>query len=241
MSLYTYNPSERYRRRSARRLTNSFMFLMFITLVAGVFFWLGGLRATQDIIMLRQERDTAQQNFIEIQNEVTKLRAEAQTAGVRLEQVRAGYQEILPEGPMQNLVELLRKQLDEGIDEKRLESIILSARPPQNCSTPVSRAFVITTPAYKGPQSKVSIESGTIHLSGDGQSVINEQGKAEAWFDSSKPVTIMFSTKEGVVEKKTGGLPMQYSIVVSDKEYRFNIAQGEQSFAKVTYDYCDYP
>ena len=36
-------------------------------------------------------------------------------------------------------------------------------------------------------------------------------------------------------------LPIQQSLVVGNKEYRFTVAAGERSFMSVTSDSCDYP
>jgi len=241
MSIYLHNPGDRYRRRAARRTVGFFSVVFFLAFFFVCGYWVGGFSSSQKILSLRQERDVALQQHTELQNEITQIRAESQTANLRLEQLRANYEEILPDGELKNLVDLLRKQLDEGIDQKRLESVIRSARPPQNCSEPTNRSFVISTKAYKGPDSKITIDSGTISISGHGESVINPQGSAEAWFDPSKAVTIKFSSNEGQTEEKTDMLPFYYSMVVGNKEYRFTIAQGEQSSAKITYDYCDYP
>ena len=57
----------------------------------------------------------------------------------------------------------------------------------------------------------------------------------------TKSVAIAFKTKSGLVETKEGNLPIYHSLVVGDKEYRFSIEEGVQSFAKITFDHCDYP
>ncbi len=176
-----------------------------------------------------------------MQDEVTALRAEAQTAQVRLEQLRASYDELLSEGAMHDLLELLRQQLEKGVDPNRLRSVILSARPPQNCIDAKSKRFVVITPVYNGPQSIASIGKGAVSISGVGASAQNAQGQAEAWFDPGQPVTLTFRGRGSEEQVKQGMLPIYHSVVVDDKEYRFTITEGTKSFAKVTYDYCDYP
>lgn len=241
MSVYVYNPSERYRRRAAKRMTSRIVVIIFLFAVFGLGYWLGGLSAQKSIIMLEQEKAVIDEQYQVAQNDMTRLRAEAQTANMRMQQLRTSYEEILPEGPMQELVTMLREQIDQGIDVERLKSIILSARPPQNCSTPESRRFVISTPVYKGPESKVSVESGVVIVSAKGQNVINNQNQPEAWFDPGKPVEVKFLTSDGQSKVKTGVLPIYHSVVVGAKEYRFTVVQGEKSFAKATFDHCDYP
>lgn len=240
MSIF-YDPGDRYRRRAVKRITSRIVVFCLLFITFGFGYWLGGLSSQKSIFMLQQEKLSADEQVVHMQEEMTKIRAEAQTSNIRLEQMRASYEEVLPEGPIQNLVGLLRKQLDEGIDEKRLESVILSARPPQNCTEAENKRFVIVTPIYKGPGSEISIESGVVVVTGKGMNVVNSKNAPEAWYDAGKPVEITFKTSEGKSEIKTGVLPLYHSVVAGAREYRFTIAAGEQSFAKVTYDSCDYP
>jgi hypothetical protein len=36
-------------------------------------------------------------------------------------------------------------------------------------------------------------------------------------------------------------MPLQHSMVVQNREYRFTIDAGAKSFARITFDSCDYP
>ncbi len=210
-------------------------------LAAGLAFYLGRLQAEQSLRILHEQKKVSETQIEELQDKLTRLRAEAQTANIKLMQAHESFSEALPEGPMQELTVLLKQQIDGGVDPKRLETVLRSVRPPQNCSEPQTKRFVIMTPAYTGPQSKMSTNEKEITLTGSGDSAKNSKGKAEAWFDPSKSVTLAFETNEGAKQEKTGHLPIYHSIILGEKEYRFTIAQGEQSFAKVTYDICDYP
>lgn len=240
MSIF-YDPGDRYRRRTAKKISGRIFFFLLLAGTFGIGYWFGGLSSQKSILMLQQEKIAADEQVTTMQNEMTQIRSEAQTSNIRLEQLRASYEEVLPEGPMQNLVALLRKQLDGGVDEKRLESVILSARPPQNCSKLDSKRFVIMTPISGTAESEISLQSGLIFLSGKGLSVVNQKNEAEAWYDPTKPVEVKFKTADGNVEIKKGTLPLQHSVITGGREYRFTIASGSQSFAKATYDSCDYP
>lgn len=239
--MYNYNPNERYRRRSKQRTTSTLMMTFLVCAIAGLSFWFGMLRGEQRIISVQLENKKLQEQSDILQQEMTQTRAEAQTANIRLEQMRASYEEVIPEGPMQDLTLLLKKQLDEGIDPKRMEFIIRSARPPQNCTEPETRRFVVLTPAYQGPESKVSLLSDAIVITGEGKSARNDKGNSEAWFDPALSVQISFQQKDGKKEIKEGVLPLHHSMIYDGKEYRFTIAPGAQSFAKITFDSCDYP
>ncbi len=240
MHFSSYNPNDRYRQRAAKRMTRAITLMFFFALVFGAGFWLGDLKSKQDMYILQEEYYLIGEERDKMQAEAIKIRAEAQTATVRLEQLKANYDELFGDGPMKNLVELLRQQIDQGVDDKRLESVILSARPPQNCSPPKSKRFIVSTPVYNGPSSKAILPKGIIVISGKGQSTKNSKGQKEAWFDTRKPIELIFKIKGGRIETKKGILPLYHSVVVGDKEYRFTIKAVDKSFVKITYDYCDY-
>lgn len=218
----------------------TFFFLFLV--IFGCGYWVGGMRFQQNIYILQEEKRILNEGSELTQGEMIDLRAEAQTANVRLEQLKASYEELLSDGPMRDIVTLVRKQVDQGVDVERLKSVILSARPPQNCSDPESRRFVAITPVYKGPSSVASINGGVISVFGQGVSSKNSNGKREAWFDPAQPISVMFKAKGSAkVETKKGVLPLHHSMIIKGKEYRFTITAGAKSFVKVTFDHCDYP
>ncbi len=241
MSVYSYNPYDRYRQRSAKRTTGMIVFMFVFALVFAFGYWVGGIRSQQNIYILKEEKRILVEENDKYQGDMVKLRAEAQTANVRLEQLRTSYQELLSEGPLKELVTLVSEQVEQGVDLKRLKSVILSARPPQNCSDPKSKRFVVITPAYNGPSSNALIDGGVLSVFGKGKSSKNSKGKSEVWFDPGQPIEVTFKTKNSSPETKKGLLPLHYSMVIEDKEYRFTITSGAKSFAKVTFDHCDYP
>ncbi len=237
----SYNIQNRYRRRNNERFA-AFLFVFIILIVSfGLGFWIGGQAAHHNNRALESrlqevtvERDT-------LQSTVTELRAETQTAQARYQQLQQTYKEVLPEGPLRDLVTMLKQQLDEGRDPERLSFLIRSARPPRNCTEPETKRFVVSTPAYEGPDSQISIAEGALIITAHGISAMNASGHAEAWYDPTKAVDVEFTTPEGIKEKKTGMFPMNHSVVVENREYRLTIGEGARSFAKVTFDSCDYP
>lgn len=241
MRLSTYNPNDRYRQRAAKRFSN---FMMGLFVIGGVFaagFWVNTVREEQVTYILQQEKNVLAEHVEVLQSEATELRAEAQTANVRLEQLRANYNELLNNGDLKDLIVLLKQQLEKGVAMERLRSVILSARPPQNCSAPETKRFIVNTPVYNGPVSQSFIAGGNIRISGTGVSARNASGQNEAWFDPAQAVTISFKVIDGGAVEKSGVLPIYHSAVVGDKEYRITVSNGAKSFANVTFDYCDYP
>ena len=241
MRVSSYNPQSRYRRRNSERMSAFLVVLITLGIAFGLGFWMGGQNAGRQERVLKTEVEDLLNQRETLQDEVTEARAQAQTAQKRYEQLQATYEETLPEGPLRDLLVLLRQQIKEGRSPERLEFLIRSARPPRNCTEPETKRFILSTPAYDGPESRVSLASGALTIKGSGQSAVNAKGLPEAWFDPSKTVKIQFLAKEGESRTKSGVLPVRHSMVLQGREYRITVAEGARSFAKVTFDSCDYP
>jgi len=240
MGLSNYDPNARYKNRASQRMASlaSMLGVIFVSAVIG--FWIGRQSGAESVIKLKEENKNYVKELEELQQNVTDLRAEAQTANTRYEQIKKEYAELIPEGPMQDLVALVRKQLDGGMDPQRLSFFVRSARPPTDCSDPEVKRFVVSTPAYRGPASLVSVADSQVVISGKGTSARNSKGQPEAWFDPAQSVTVTFQSPSGK-ETKRGTLPIQHSVVAGNREYRFTIEEGARSFVKVIFDSCAYP
>lgn len=241
MSIPIYDPHARYRQRAAKRISNFLAGLFLIAMIFGAGFWIGNINAQQDTYILEEEKRILTEEQTRLQNEMTQMRAEAQTASVRLEQLKTNYEELISDSSMQSLVELLKKQIDNGVDKGRLESVISLARPPQNCSKMQNKRFIVKTPAFKGPTSKASLASGRITIWAEGISAQNASGEKEAWFDPTKPVALSVKLRDKDIVIKEGVLPLYYSAILGEKEYRLSVEAGNKSFAKISFDHCDYP
>lgn len=240
MSLSSYNPSTRYRERSMQRMTNAISMIIVIGLSASVGFWLGKQYGVERAISLKDQVEALTKERNLLQGNVTELRAEAQTANTRYEQIKAEYNAVLPEGPMQDLTRLVKEQLDQGMAPERLSFVIKSARPPTDCTDPETKRFVVSTPTYTGPDSSASVADGAIIIKAKGASASNKEGKPEAWYDPAQNVEVTFTSSNGT-EVKKGMFPIRHSVVTGNREYRFTVEEGAKSFAKVTFDSCAYP
>ena len=203
-------------------------------------FWLGKQYAAKQLIALNDEVVSLKSERDSLQTQMTEITASAQTANKRYEQLQEEVQSVLPEGPLQDMLALVREQLKQGMNPERLSFVIRSARPPTGCVDPDTKRIVVSTPANKGPASIANIGENLIQISGAGISARNDKGQPEAWYDPAKKVEIIFKYNNKT-EKKTGILPLRYSVVAGDREYRFTIEPGARSFAKITYDSCAYP
>lgn len=242
MQLKRYNPYDRHRKRARQQTIGLLVFLAVCTLlfVFGVKY---GQRSSEARISgLSKELNTLLSERNEFESRMTAMQAEVQTAAARRDQMEEQINQIVPEdGPMRALVDQLRARLGEGADPERLAFAIRSSRPPKNCTDPETKRFVVSTPTYSGADSTISVDRGALIVSGTGESSKNASGAPEAWFDPALPVEIRFTRVGGEVETKKGILPMHYSTVVGEREYRFTLSEGNKSFARVTFDSCDYP
>lgn len=241
MSLTYYNPHERYRKRFTDRMAGFLVVIGVLGLSVALGFFMGKENAVHENLVLRESLVTLEKQRDEVQNALTQMRANEQTASIRLEQLQAEMQKKIPEGPVEDLLALVRKQVEEGRDPERLAFLIRSDRPPRNCIEPETLRFVVSTPTYQGPDSFITVADGAITIKASGASAHNEKGRAEAWYDPSQNIVLEFIKPGGEKEVKKGGMPLQHSIVFDGREYRFAVAEGARSFAKVTFDSCDYP
>ena len=185
MSLNSYNPHTRYRDRAAQKTMNFFKFLAIAIIFVLCGFWLGKQYGAENLIMLKDRVVSLESERDLLQDNVTELSSKAQTADMRFEKLQEEVNSIIPKGPMQDLVTLVREQLKQGMDPQRLSSAIRSARPPSNCTQPETKRFVVKTPAYKGPLSFARVAGGNITITGAGKSARNAQKLPEAWYDLS--------------------------------------------------------
>lgn len=240
MSLNSYNPSARYKERAAQRTANTVGMVIVIILSACLGFWVGKQYGVEQNITLKEQVGSLSKERDTLQKNVTELRAEAQTANTRYEQIKAEYDAVLPEGPMQDLTRLLREQITQGMAPERLAFFIKSARPPTGCTDPETKRFIVSTPTYTGPDSSASVADGAVIIKAKGASASSKDGQPEAWFDPAQPVEVSF-TSDGKTEVKKGNFPIRHSAVAAGREYRFTVEEGAKSFVKVTFDSCSYP
>jgi hypothetical protein len=240
MSFILRNHHDRYRQRNRESLirTLATLGLMSVAIACGYLF--GQQHAALEVNQLKTVLKEAQRRASQSENTMMQSRSQNETLSIQLDQLKNQYQTKIPQGDVLVLMELLQEQLDKGMSVERLGQIIKVARPPQNCSTPLSKRFILSTPAYEGPESKITFAEGAIAISGYGEASVNSDGSKDAWFDAGKKVKITFTQPGGIQEIKDGILPLHHTIIRNDKEYRFSISEGPRSFVVVTSDSCDY-
>jgi hypothetical protein len=240
MSFILRSHHDRYRQRNRESLIRTMVTLCLIGTALTCGYLFGQQRTIVAHDQMKSMMQDMQKRAHHSESAMINLRSQNETLSIELKQLKDLYNVQVPTGDMQILVDLLKEQLNKGMSVTRLSQIIKATRPPQNCSPTQSKRFILSTPAYEGPESKITFAEGTIAISGYGEATINPRGEKEAWFDAGKKVRITFSQPGGVQEIKEGILPFQHTIIRNDKEYRFSISQGPRSFVAVTSDNCDY-
>jgi|AntRauTorckE6833_2_1112554.scaffolds.fasta_scaffold30631_1 cell division protein FtsB len=239
MSLY--DPGSRYRRRAAERKRKMMSMLIFLAILSGFFYWLGGQVVRSSEAAYKQQAIKLQDEKKALEERMTALDANLQTLKMEYDKLQNRYQSEVPTGPLKELADLARQQLKDGIAKDRLEFVIRSAQPPRNCTEPDTKRFVTRTPFYSGPDSFVSFVNKTVTITASGEPAVSSSGNPESWYDPGKPVKVSFTRLGGKEVLKEGLLPIHHSMVIGDKEHRFTIAKGQRSFIDVTSDSCDYP
>lgn len=240
MSFLLRSHHDRYRERARNDFYRGIGIFASIAIAILIGYAGGQKQYSQEMRRIRTQNKQLQETAFSSEQKVTHLEADLQTMNIKFQQLQGQYERDVPKGDLGLMTALIKEQLDKGLSVERMIQIIRAAQPPQNCSQPVNKRFILSTPAYKGPESAVTFADGAISISGTGEPSINSKQEKEAWFDPGKPITVAFAVTGGKSEGKTGLLPLHHTIILRDKEYRFTISEGPRSFIVISSDSCDY-
>jgi hypothetical protein len=138
------------------------------------------------------------------------------------------------------LLDRVKEKLDAGVDIERLQFLVDAATNTPRCSEqPASKRFMVQTLLFAGANDSVVFADGTITVTARGESAVDADGKAEAWFDPAQPIKLILTLIGGKVSEVSGKLPLHTSVVVGDHEHRFTATAGPQGFVQVTGERCE--
>jgi len=233
------------KKQARQRRARFFKFFLYIAIIAaaGVYGYYEG-QANADrriadiegqVIVLTSENERL--------NDQARAALDKQSAALaEARQWRDKFENEIPSGPTRDILELVQTRLADGLEPDRLLSLITLAQNSQNCdAAPETKRFIVNTPIFSSPGNSVSLGDGSITVTGNGKSVVNNENKVEAWYNSNEPVEITFTQLGGQTEKLVGVLPLHKSVVFGSNEYRFSILSGKQSFATISATRCDFP
>lgn len=241
MTLGLYDYDRRYRRRVWTGVVKMLVFVALL-LVTGAFAYQIGIAqfaerdATQKREIEQLKRDKGAAELLASQLKQAQVNAESRAADLE-----ARLATEVPHGDLARLVGQVAERLAAGVSVDRLAFVIGAVQNKRTCQAPETKRFVLSTPIYKSPNRSVSFGGGTVTVTGEGQSVRDNNGDSEAWYDPSQPVVIKIYGQDGKEHVVQGVLPLHEALVLDGTEYRFTMVSGSRSFAEVTVDRCSYP
>ena len=183
------------------------------------------------------------------EREELHLRAEAvaeekarrlSSALARLEKDYAAH---VPHGELEKLLRSVEARLGAGVPSDRLAFVIERAAVERVCDEALeSKRLFVRTPLSTTIGNSVGLAADTVTLSVEGESVRDEAGRPETWFDPAVPVTLRFLSIDGDVETLEGVVPVAHSLVFGSNEYRFQAVPDERrGYLRVSVQRCDFP
>ncbi len=234
-----FRESRQQRRRQIQSRLLIVVFILGLGVASALFaYQVGTLQAQKPIETLQQEVETLQAEVDGLKQENESLTAAREEATVEA----ARLTEALPQGEAQSLLTLVQERLGEGVASERLAFVLGAIRVNPVCDEQeVTKRFLVRTPLYTGENDAVSFGDESVTVSARGENALNAEGKAEAWFDPAKAVSLTFSDKGGETREASGTLPIRQTVVVAGHEYSFTASSGPQGFIKVTGKRCLFP
>ena len=236
-----YDPDRRYRRRQLRALVRLLLWLVLIGGVAVLAYQIGREEASGRTDSVEAERDRLESALRSAESAQSDALAARDAAEAAAEEWQARYRTDVPTGVLNDLTRLADAALAAGAAPERLAFLIRNADEPVACEALASRRFILPTPLYRGPNTTVSFADGQVIVSGLGRNGVRENGDVETAFDPAQPVTIDFTTVNGLESAVDGLLPLVHSLRLGDEEYRFAIREDEPSFVSVAGERCPLP
>jgi FtsZ-binding cell division protein ZapB len=243
MSLGLHENRQRRRRRFWWGVAKWVLALVLV-LAAGVWSYRAGnqlaerkmVQAQEEIAALQLEVSGLQQQSAALATDLARAREEISNWKVR-------YEREVPTGFVREMMVLVKKKLEAGADEERLAFLVSAADKPRSCDEqPETKRFIVTTELQTGgANDAVSFGDRAITVTAVGQAARDGGGNLEAWYDPQKPVSVTFTQLGGKTVTAEGALPLHYSVVAGDDEFRFTALPGARGFLTVTADRCDYP
>lgn len=231
------------RRRSIRWKVVKAVFVLALLLTAGLFAYeTGQIASRMPVSRLEKQVASLNRDLEALQQENATLLADAEAARQRESEWQERYQAEVPTGQGKALYELIRDRMASGVESRRLAFVIEATGNLRSCDKdPVTKRFLVQTPLYQGANDAVTFGGETITVTASGDNATDPQGKAEAWFDPAKPITVRFAEIGGRTTEATGKLPLHHALVAGGSEYRFTVLPGPQGFVKVSGERCAFP
>ena len=229
------------RRRKAR--WNTVKWLLILSLIGGssVYAYTSGSQfAEREVAELQLTVDRLTEEVSSLREERSQLQGRVTAIEAKLSEAEERHAANVLEGPLADLVRLTREQLDAGVEPDRLAFLVRSAAKEPSCDRQsTEKRFFVKTPTASGGKSYVTFADGTLTVSAKGSTATDSRGNPEAWFAPDKPVTLSFKDLGGESSEISGLLPLEHSLVLGQRELRFNVVEGRRGYIRVAARSCD--
>lgn len=239
---YGLNSYQRKNRQKARmRLLLQGLVLLAVVAFSAFSYSFGERQMSARIAQQMDEVAELKRDRESLHKQVIDLQAADLVNQQKIADLEALYRREIPDEAHAGLVRLMRDRIAAGVTVDRMGIILAAAENPRNCRGREGKRFMLSTPLNQGTNSSATFGGGAVTVSGDGQTSTAPDGKAEAWYDPGKPVSMKFRLIGGHVSVAEGILPLQHTVIDDTTEYRFTVEAGPRGFVTVTSDLCDYP
>jgi hypothetical protein len=238
------------RQLRARRRTWWFLLVGLITgaigfLLISFAFQTGRELSKIDIAKL-DERIVEQQAAIrKLEGEKQQLVNAARAAADQVQEWQRKYEIGVPNGISKTLFDQMQAQLQKGVTSDRMALFIAQSSKPRSCDPePESIQLYVRTGIGKpGGKFETTFGGHRLTVTLNGEPAVNEDGQKEAWFDTTKPITVTFTDPMGQTSEISGILPLNHQMVVGDSEFQVALAIPEKrrGYADVTSARCNFP
>lgn len=237
---------ERRRRDTANRRAAVLKWLLLIGGLLGLG-WLayaaGSELARNDVRKLQEQLGILQGDFTKRTDEVAALRSERDDVLQRLQDLQGRYDQDVPTGEAKEIFGLMRKELDAGVAADRLRFLISTSSEAVRCDgNAEQKRFIVQTGLTRGVNDWVAFAGNTVIIRAKGEPTLSDSGLKQAWFDETKPVSILFEKIDGGESETKGVLPISHSVIRGGHEYRFIFTKSQaRGFLQVTAERCRLP
>ena len=223
------------------------LFLLATLIGLGAFAYrTGSILAEREVVQLRGDLAARTRTVDELRHENATLKSIAERAQRAEAEWRRRYEQDVPTGIRKELLALIEQQMKAKVKPDRLRFLIRAASAGEKCSgSPDTKRFLVKTPVSPNIDASVgavAFAEGSIVVTAEGDAATTPDGKPQAVFDPTKPVTVQFSRLGGKRTQVSGPLPLFHSLVAQGSEYRFGVVAGERrGFLHVTAERCSFP
>lgn len=240
----TFGESRRRKRQPVLgRLVRLALLIGFLGASVAYAYQVGVSQKAAEVTRLEAQIDELREANQHLSSRAAQALQQAEQARTARAEIEARYTEEVPDGALRDLIDRVEARLREGVPAERLAFVVDSVTRERDCDDDaVVRRFLVRTPLGGEQGSVVGFWDNRITVTGDGVPARNAQGQPEAWFDQTQPVELRFTQLGGEEETASGVLPITHSVVVDDREWRFQVVPAEQrGFVQIIGQSCAWP